>query len=176
MTNKEFMDADFDDDGIPNKKDKYPFNPVNYRYKIEFAKQYPSIDLKKYSGKWYQIAGIPSWFQSGCKNSTAVYEVLPDGNVKVTNNCVRGGVKSSVSATAKSVSKDNRKLEVSFFPFFKGDYNIIFTDYKNSLVGSSSKKYLWILSREKKISQGDYDKLVGIAKSKGYDISKLERE
>jgi hypothetical protein len=36
MTNKEFMSADFDNDGLPNKDDPYPFNPVPKK-KIDFA-------------------------------------------------------------------------------------------------------------------------------------------
>jgi hypothetical protein len=39
MTLKEFLDSDFDNDGVPNKYDKYPFNPVNYRYHVDFSKK-----------------------------------------------------------------------------------------------------------------------------------------
>lgn len=38
MTLNEFLNSDFDNDGVKNKFDKYPFNPVNYRYKVDFSK------------------------------------------------------------------------------------------------------------------------------------------
>jgi hypothetical protein len=58
----------------------------------------------------------------------------------------------------------------------EGDYNIVHLDnaYKNVIVGSNDKKYLWILTRQKKISQANYQKLVEIAREKGYDVSKLK--
>ena len=39
MSLNEFLNTDFDNDGVPNKYDKYPFNPVNYRYKVDFSKK-----------------------------------------------------------------------------------------------------------------------------------------
>jgi apolipoprotein D and lipocalin family protein len=33
----------------------------------------PNVDLKKYSGKWYEIASFPQVFQKGCNCTTAEY-------------------------------------------------------------------------------------------------------
>ncbi len=56
--------------------------------------------------------------------------------------------------------------------FNNTNYEIIFiyTDYEVSVVGCPDKEYLWVLSR-KIIDNKDIDKLLDIAKQKGFDIS-----
>ena len=51
----------------------------------------PTVDLQRYSGRWYEIARYPNWFQRGCAGS-AVAEYTPqldDGSIKVVNSCPR---------------------------------------------------------------------------------------
>jgi apolipoprotein D and lipocalin family protein len=132
------------------------------------------VDLKKYQGKWYNQASIPNWFDKECKGQTAEYTLRPDNKVDVVNTCLPS--KRQVKGVARSVSKDNKNLKVSFFPFIEGDYNILYLDsrYKNAIVGSSSKDYLWILTRKKNLPKKELDRLVNIAKDKGYDTFKLK--
>ena len=95
------------------------------------------IDLKRYMGTWEQISVHPEpRFQRGCKNVKAIYKLREDGKVIVTNVC--DGRK--ISGIAKSVSKDNRHLKVSFFPLLWGDYNIVKIDknYRNATVKSGN--------------------------------------
>ena len=48
----------------------------------------PSVDLKKYSGKWYEIARFPNSFQKDCAGDvTATYTPRPDGKITVLNEC-----------------------------------------------------------------------------------------
>jgi apolipoprotein D and lipocalin family protein len=58
---------------------------------------------------------------------------------------------------------------------FWSDYNILelADDYRYVLIGSSSDKYLWILSRTPKMTQEDLDFVLARAKQRGYDTSKL---
>jgi apolipoprotein D and lipocalin family protein len=67
------------------------------------------------------------------------------------------------------------KLKVRFFWPFSGDYWILALDpsYRFVLVGDPSRKYLWILSRTKKMDESDYRHLLGKAKENGFDIAKL---
>jgi lipocalin len=67
-------------------------------------------------------------------------------------------------------------LKVSFFWFFYGDYNILELDtvnYQYVLIGSSTPKYLWILSRTPQMQPEIYEMLLQKAKDRGYDLSKL---
>ncbi len=64
------------------------------------------------------------------------------------------------------------------FPFFLGFYSDYYileldTDYNYVVVGSSTDKYLWILSREKNLPNTILDKLLNHLREKGYDTNKL---
>ena len=46
------------------------------------------VDLKRYSGKWYEIAAFPMFFQRQCiGDTTAEYQARPDGDIAVVNRC-----------------------------------------------------------------------------------------
>ena len=65
------------------------------------------------------------------------------------------------------------KLKVAFFLWFYADYYILELDeaYRYAIVGSSSDKYLWILSREKNLPPPLLDELLQRIKDRGYDTA-----
>ena len=136
-----------------------------------------SVNLKKYLGKWYEIASFPNYFQRGCRCTSAQYKWLGDNKISVLNRCIKGSNKkySQAKATAWPVNASNSKLKVQFFWPFKGDYWILYLqkDYQYALVGSPNYKYLWILSRTKTLKKSVISKLISIAKEKGFDEKKL---
>ena len=50
------------------------------------------VDLKKYEGKWFEIASFPQRFQNGCHCTTATYTISEKGYVIVENRCNKGSV------------------------------------------------------------------------------------
>jgi len=137
------------------------------------------VDLEKYTGTWYEIARLPNRFEEGLKCITATYQLRSDGKISVINrghNIENPEITEKAEGWAKIPNKQEPgKLKVTFFwPFF-GKYWILELDedYQHVLVGSPSRKYLWILSRDKEMNRPDYDDLVNKAKGKGFDISKL---
>jgi len=137
------------------------------------------VDLHKYMGKWYEIASFPNRFQKGCRCTTAQYTLQGD-KVLVLNRCIKNNNKNFTQAKGRAWapdSNDKSKLKVRFFWPFSGDYWILYLEphYQNVLVGSPSRKYLWILSRQKTMDNETYEKIVAIAKEKGYDVSKLRK-
>jgi apolipoprotein D and lipocalin family protein len=136
----------------------------------------PQVDLKKYLGKWYEIAHLPARFQEGCDETTATYTLSEDGGISVLNECIKDGKAKQAKGKAKVVDKNSgAKLKVTFFWPFYGDYWIIKLgkDYDYSVVGTPSRKYLWILSRTPKMDDKLYSQLLEFVKSKGFDISNL---
>ena len=137
------------------------------------------VDLNRYMGKWYEIARYPNSFQKGCVGSKATYTLLDDGKVSVLNQCYDGsfsGKLRSAKGKAWVVDKEtNAKLKVSFFWFFAGDYWIIDLgrDYEYAVIGHPKRKYLWILSRTKKMDEGIYENILSHLRDKQYDTSKL---
>ena len=68
------------------------------------------------------------------------------------------------------------KLKVSFFLWFASDYFILEMDeddYSWALIGSSSDKYLWILSRTASLPVSTLERILDKAHSRGYDTSRL---
>ncbi len=138
------------------------------------------VDLKKYAGKWYEIASFPQSFQKGCHCTTAEYTLSNKGYVIVENRCNKGSVKGKESyIKGKAFVKENTgnaKLKVQFYWPFKAKYWIIdlAEDYSYAVVSHPNKKYLWILSRTPKMDKTIYNNMVSRIKEKGLDISKLK--
>jgi len=141
----------------------------------------PAVDLKRYSGRWYEIARFPNRFQRSCAGDVmATYTLRPDGKITVLNECrtAEGKVKK---ATGTARLADPRgaasKLKVTFFWPFSGDYWVIGLDpeYRWALVGDPDRDYLWVLSREPKMDETLYGEIVARAAGQGFEISKLVR-
>ncbi|HEY5778508.1 MAG TPA: lipocalin family protein [Terrimicrobiaceae bacterium] len=141
----------------------------------------PSVDLRRYSGRWFEIARYPNWFQRSCQgNAIAQYTPLADGSIKVANSCPRadGSMKTITGRATVVPGSGNARLKVRFFGPFSGDYWIIGLDEKGyswALVGHPSRRFLWILSREPRMGEDLYAKIVGIAVSKGYRAERIIR-
>jgi len=136
----------------------------------------PRVELKKYLGKWYEIAYLPVRFQEGCTNTTATYALSEDGSISVLNECRKNDKVKQAKGKAKVVDKTSgAKLKVTFFWPFYGDYWIIDLgkDYDYAVVGTPNRKYLWILSRTPQMDDKLFSQLLESVKSKGFDINKL---
>ena len=74
-----------------------------------------------------------------------------------------------------SDKEPNSKLKVSFFWPFHGNYWIIDLDpdYKWAVVGEPGRKYLWVLSREPRLDDTLYEKILDRAKQQGYDVGPM---
>lgn len=133
-----------------------------------------SLDLKSIMGTWYEIARFDHRFERGMEQVTATYTLLPDGNVEVKNKGMRGGEEHISMGHAKPTDEPGR-LRVSFFWKFYSDYNIlaIAPDGSWMIIGSSSPKYLWILSRTPTLPEKTLEYVVSLAAQRGYNVSKL---
>ena len=158
------------------KKEKAPLGVV------------PSVDLARYSGRWYEIARLPNRFEEKCASDvTAEYTPLGADRLKVVNQCrKKDGRVSRAEGEAKLADKRgaNSRLKVrfapgflSFLPVVWGDYQIIelAPDYGHALVGEPGRKYLWILSRTPRMDEETYKRLTERATAEGFDVSKLVR-
>lgn len=148
----------------------------------------PSVDLSRYSGKWFEIARLPNSFQKKCAGEvTANYTIGSDGRIEVVNRCRKvNGEITEAKGTARRADqhKPNSMLKVrfapsflSFLPFVWGDYQIISLadDYSHAMVGTPDRKYLWILARAPQLDTAAYEQLVGEAKEQGFDVSQLQK-
>lgn len=150
----------------------------------------PQVDLRKYSGVWYEMGRLPNKFQKDCTGDVrATYKLHSDGTLKVTNQCREQGksaVKKAegVGRVAKEGKGSNSVLEVRFAPAILsflntvwGDYRIIELDdqYRHAVVGSNDRKYLWVLSRSKTMSDELFSQLLAAAAKQGFDTKPIRR-
>ncbi len=140
----------------------------------------PNVDLKKYAGKWYEIASYPQRFQKGCHCTTAEYTLSERGYVIVENRCNKDSVNGRQSYIKGKAfvekGSGNSKLKVQFFWPFKGKYWIIdlANDYSYAVVSHPNRKYLWILSRTPKMNENLYQQILTRLKKKGFDLTKIQ--
>lgn len=137
-----------------------------------------NFDSDKYLGKWYEIARFDFKFERNLNQVTATYSKNPDGTIKVDNkgyDYVKKEWKQSIGEARFVNSENEARLKVSFFKPFWAGYNVIALedDYKHALVVGNNLKYLWILSREKKIPENVKNKFLDKAKEIGYNTSQL---
>lgn len=137
------------------------------------------VDLKRYTGTWFEVASYPTSFQKGCAGTKATYSLRDDGDIDVLNQCYKKGFDgelSSAKGKAWVVDKaTNAKLKVRFFWPFWGSYWIIDLgkEYEYAVVGHPSREYLWILSRTPHIDDVLYYDILDRITLQGYDTSKL---
>ncbi len=138
-----------------------------------------TVDIGQYLGTWYEIARYPNRFEKGCTGVTAEYRQKSEESILVTNRCRLhdpSGEEKVANGKAKIIEgSNNAKLKVTFFWPFYGDYWIIKLDpdYRYAVVGEPSRKYLWILAREKRISETVKNEIVSWLPQVGYDPEKL---
>ena len=137
------------------------------------------LDIERYLGTWYEISRFDHKFERGLVGVTATYSYRKDGKIKVVNTGFKetlDGKRSDVTGKAKIPDPNiPSKLKVSFFWFFYGDYFVLELEenYQWAVIGSSSDKYLWILSRTPQMDENVYNDLLNNLTNRGYDINKL---
>jgi len=149
-------------------RSKHPVTPVT------------EVDLNRYQGLWYEYAMIPNSFQKECeRDTTAEYQILPNGLVQVVNRCVKSnGQKQSVIGRARTLDTTNARLKVTFVRLFGkwifafgGDYWILAldTDYQWAFVGTPNRRFGWILSRTPELYPQEIDRIAQAIKTQGYN-------
>ncbi|MEO8042041.1 MAG: lipocalin family protein [Acidobacteriota bacterium] len=145
----------------------------------------PSVDLTRYSGKWYETARYPNKFQKQCVgNTTATYTLKQNGKIEVLNACLKkDGLVNSAKAEGKVADKgSNAKLKVRFAPgflsvfgFVWADYWIIDlgSDYEYAVVADPKREYLWILSRQAEMKESVYQDVLRRVEKQGFEPGKL---
>ena len=133
-----------------------------------------NLDVKRYMGRWYEIARYDHSFERGMEHTEAKYTLRDDGNINVVNTGIKNGKLKTSNGRAK-LTDTPALLRVSFFRPFYSDYRIMMIDsgYQYALIGSSNEKYLWILSRKPQLRAEDKTNILREALRRGYDTKQL---
>ena len=137
-----------------------------------------NFQAERYLGTWYEIARLDHSFERGLQQITAQYSMRDDGGIKVINRGFKETKQEWNEAEGKAYSVEDSNtgyLKVSFFGPFYGAY-IVFDlgeDYEYSLVTSTNKSYLWLLSRTPSLDQDQQQRLIKRMTELGFATDKL---
>ena len=133
-----------------------------------------SVDLNRYLGYWYEIARFDHPFERGMEYAMAHYTLRDDGKIDVLNTGIKDGRAKDAKGIAKTTNQQGL-LRVSFFGPFFSDYRIMLLDenYQYVLVGGSTNRFLWILSRTPQLDEATLSLILAEADRRGYDTTRL---
>lgn len=136
-----------------------------------------NFEINKYLGTWYEIARIDNRFEKDLINVKANYSLMDNGKVKVINSGynTKKNEDKSIEGVAYLLEEGIGQLKVSFFRPFYVYYNIILLDenYKYAVVAGGNYDYLWILSKDSKMSNELYNELINKINDMGFDTKKI---
>lgn len=145
------------------------------------------VDVKRYTGRWHEIARFPMSFQKADEKAYAEYGLNSDGTLSVHNVATApDGSTRDIHGSAKVLNPgENSRLLVQFDAWFAvfipkpeaGNYWILHVnaDYSEALVGTPDRNFLWILARKPELDAKAYEALVEKARALGYDTERLIR-
>lgn len=139
------------------------------------------VDLERFMGDWYVIANIPTFLEKGAHNAVETYEMNDDGTIATTFTFRDGGFDGKKKEyNPKGFIRDtesNALWGMRFIWPIKADYRIVYLDedYSQTIIGRQKRDFVWIMARTPDVSEADYEMLLGVVESLGYDMSKVER-
>ena len=137
------------------------------------------FELKKYMGKWYEIARLNHSFERGMEQVTAEYTIRDDGMVAVENRGYIPADDKWKNVVGKATYVDDPTkgyLKVSFFGPFYSSYVIFDLDKENydyAFVSGPDTSYLWLLARSSRPDPNVIERFVSKAKALGFDTDAL---
>lgn len=139
------------------------------------------VDIERFMGPWYVIANIPTFLEKDAHNAVETYTLNDDGTIATHFTFRKGGFDGKVKEyNPKAFIADDESNALWGMRFVwpvKADYRIVYLDddYSKTIIGRQSRDFVWIMARTPTISDLDYDELVSLIDSLGYDTSKVQR-
>jgi apolipoprotein D and lipocalin family protein len=143
------------------------------------------LDLRRYMGRWYEIARLPYFTQRRCVGDVyAEYRLGDDGMIYVTNRCLHqdGGIGEAKGLARVADARSNARLQISFrmlygVHVFWDDYWVIGLgdDYDYALVGQPTRRRGWVLAREPNPSDSQVKQWLQEFADKGFPAASFVR-
>ena len=140
------------------------------------------IDLDQYMGDWYVIAHIPTPFETKSHNAVESYRWNEAaGRIDVTYHHNEGAADGPLRKYPQKAWIEDRitnaEWKIQFFWPMKFTYRIldVASDYSWTIVGTASKRYVWIMARKPHLDDEIYHELVAKLSDWGYDLQRLRK-
>ncbi len=141
----------------------------------------PQVDLKRFMGDWYVIASIPTFIEKGAHNAIESYRLDSDGTIATTFTFRAGAFDGAPKKyTPRGFVRDpgtNALWGMQFLWPIKADYRITYLadDYSQTIISREARDYVWIMARTPNIPYADYQRLLKIVGSQGYDLAQIQK-
>ena len=138
----------------------------------------PHVDIKKFSGLWYELARTYNDYEKNCVAATVEYALQDDNTYKIYNRCfehVIGGDLIEYRGTATSVDGSSMsKIDMTYYYFFTTEYRVIHleNDYSAAVVADEEMDQVWVMSRTPQMSQRKFKKILARL-DKSMDLERL---
>jgi apolipoprotein D and lipocalin family protein len=139
------------------------------------------VDIDRFMGRWYVIANIPTFIETGAHNAIESYEKNPDGSIATSFTFYDGGYSGEAKAYHPTGyildTKTNATWGMQFIWPFKADFRIVYLDddYATTVIARQARDYVWLMARTPVIPEKKYNEIIGFIKSIGYDTSSIQR-
>jgi apolipoprotein D and lipocalin family protein len=141
----------------------------------------PQVDIPRFMGDWYVIAHIPTRLERNAYDAVESYALRPDGRIQTTfryrNNSFSAPQKTLRPVGTVQTDSGNAIWGMQFIWPIKAEYVITYLkdDYSQTIIGRSSRDYVWVMARTPTLSQADYDQNIRRLAELGYDVSRVRR-
>ena len=137
-----------------------------------------SVDLARYSGKWYSLSSIPTMMDKNWRETVENYTLNKKGEFDVLTTYRKiddPGQREISSKLFPGANSTMGDMKAQFFWPFKISYRIIelADDYSYTVIGHADRKYLFIMSRTPSMDPKLFKEIVARCKASGYETSKL---
>ena len=139
------------------------------------------VDLERFMGDWYVIANIPTFLEKDAYNPVETYRLDDDGSVATTFTFNAGSLGGEQKIyNPRGFIRDSASNAIWGMQFIwpiKADYRIVYLDdtYQQTIIGRTSRDYVWVMARTPHISDQDYSDLVSQVSALGYDTNLLQK-
>jgi apolipoprotein D and lipocalin family protein len=142
----------------------------------------PHVEIPRYMGDWYVIANIPYFAEKDCVDSIESYALRADGKIDNWFTCRKKTFDAPMKRKANAVATiedtaTNATWSVRFFKVISVKYLILDLDpdYQWVAVGHPSRRYGWVMSRSKQMTEQTYQAILEKLRTEGYDTSKFQK-
>ena len=145
---------------------------------LQTKKTIELVDIKKFSGLWYEIARTYNSFEKDCVAATVEYTLLKDSNYEIKNRCfntVIGGDLIEYNGTANiDNSTQLSEINMTYYWIFTNKYNILYLDedYSSAIIADTDMDHVWIMNRKPFMEKEKLNYLVSLL-SKYMDTTRL---
>ena len=149
---------------------------------MSYNKTVAHVDRDRFMGKWYVIAARATFLEKGAHNSVEIYKWNEkDQRIDIDFTFRKDGFDGklkSIPQKAWIINKEtNAQWKVQPFWPLKFDYLVVDMDpdYQWVVIGVPNQNYAWIMARDWKMADAQYDLIIKSLQDKQYQVEGIEK-